>query len=156
MGQVFRRNFPTERIGAYAQANIHNDLAQADYGIEQLSLRQQQLATQRDLNQVQVDVTNAVIALQQSRARYEAAVQDRILEEKLLDAERKKFNLGASTPYNVVTQQRDLATAQSTELAALVSFSNARVTLDQTTGATLAANHISLEEVHAGKLSKAP
>ncbi len=55
-----------------AQANIYNRQAQADYGIEQLSLRQQQLSTQKDLNQVQVDVTNAVIALEQSRARYDA------------------------------------------------------------------------------------
>ncbi len=153
-GQVFRRDFPTERAGVYTQANIHNRQAQADYGIEQLSLRQQQLSTQKDLNQVQVDVTNAVIALQQSRARYEAAVQNRILEQKLLEAERKKFNLGASTPYEVVTQQRDLAAAQSTELAALVSYSNARVTLDQTTGSTLEANHVSLEDVRAGKIDK--
>ncbi len=153
LGQAFRRDFPTERVGVYTQAIIHNRQAQADYGIEQLSLRQQQLSTQKDLNQVQVDVANAVVALKQSRARYEAAVQNRILEEKLLEAERKKFNLGASTPYNVVTQQRDLATAQSTELAALVSYGNARVTLDQTTGSTLEANHVSLEEVRAGKVS---
>jgi outer membrane protein len=152
IGQVFRRNFPTERVGVFSQVNVHNRLAQADYGIEQLSLRQQQLSTQKDLNQVQVDVTNAVIALQQSRARYEAAVQNRILEQQLLEAEQKKFNLGASTPYNVVTQQRDLVTAQSTELSALVAYSNARVTLEQTTGATLAANHVSLEQARAGRV----
>jgi outer membrane protein TolC len=152
LGQVLRRNFPTERIGAFAQANIYNRQAQADYGIEQLSLRQQQLATQKDLNQVQVDVANALIALQQSRARYDAAVRSRILQEKLLDAERKKFNLGASTPYDVVTMQRDLATAQSTELAALVNYSNARVSLDETTGSTLEVNHVSLEQARTGKV----
>jgi outer membrane protein TolC len=154
VGQVFRRDFPTERVGVYSQVNVYNRQAQADYGVEQLSLRQQELSTQKDLNQVQVDVTNAVIALQQSRARYEAAVQNRILEQKLLEAERKKFNLGASTPYEVVTQQRDLAAAQATELAALVSYSNARVTLDQTTGSTLEANHVSLAEAREGKSSK--
>ncbi len=150
-GQVFRRDFPTERVGAYAAVNVYNRQAQADYGIEQLSLRQQQLSTQKDLNQVRVDIANAVIALQQSRARYEAAVHSRILQEKLLDAERKKFNLGASTPYDVVTMQRDLATAQSTELAALVSYNNATVTLDQTTGSTLESHHVSLDQAHSGK-----
>ena len=88
---------------------------------------------------------------QQSRARYEAAVHSRILQEKLLDAERRKFNLGASTPYDVVTMQRDLATAQSTELAALVSYNNSKVSLDQTTGSTLEVNHVSLDQVHSGK-----
>ena len=151
-GQIFRRNFPTERVGAFASVNVYNRQAQADYGIEQLSLRQQQLSTQKDINQVRVDIANAVIALQQSRARYEAAVHSRILQEKLLEAERKKFNLGASTPYDVVTMQRDLATAQSTELAALVSYNNATVSLDQTTGNVLASHHISLEQVHSGKI----
>jgi outer membrane protein TolC len=152
VGQVLRRDFPTERIGAFAQANLYNRQAQADYGIEQLSLRQQQLSTQKDLNQVQVDVTNALIALQQSRARYDAAVSGRILQEKLLDAERKKFNFGASTPYAVVTIQRDLAAAQSTELAALVSYNYSKVTLDQTTGSTLENNHVSLDQALAGKV----
>jgi outer membrane protein len=156
VGQAFRRDFPTERIGVYAQANVYNRQAQADYGVEQLSLRQQQLSTQKDLNQVQVDVTNAVIALQQSRSRYEAAVYSRILQEKLLDAERKKFDLGASTPYNVVTMQRDLATSQSTELAALVSYSNARVSLDQTTGSTLENNHVSIEQARTGHVTSQP
>ena len=70
--------------------------------IDQLSLRQQQLITAKDMNQAQVDVTNSVVALRQARARYDAAVQSRILQQQLLDAEEKKFNLGASTPYDVV------------------------------------------------------
>ena len=67
-------------------------------------LRQQQLITAKDMNQAQVDVTNSVVALRQARARYEAAVQSRILQQQLLDAEEKKFNLGASTPYNVIVR----------------------------------------------------
>jgi outer membrane protein len=151
-GQVFRRDFPTERVGVFTSASIHNRQAQADYGIEQLSLRQQQLSAQKDINQVQVDVANAMIALEQSRARYDAAVRGRILQEKLLDAERKKFNFGTSTPYTVVTIQRDLATAQATELAALVNYSNARVSLDQTTGSTLENHNVSLEQVRTSKV----
>jgi outer membrane protein TolC len=156
MGQVLRRNFPSERVGVFSSAPIQNRLAQSDYGVDQLSLRQQQLSTQKDLNQVQVDVANALVAMQQSRARYEAAVQNRILEQKLFDAERRKFDLGASTPYNVVVQQRDLATAQATELNALVSYNNARVSLDQTTGTVLEANHVSLAEARSGKAAKPP
>ncbi len=97
-----------------------------------------------------MDVTNSVVALRQARARYEAAVQSRILQQQLLDAEEKKFNFGASTPYNVVVEQRDLATAQSAELAARISYQSARISLDQTTGATLEANHISLADAEKG------
>ena len=155
LGQVFRRNFPTERIGAFYLAQIGNRQAQADYGIDQLQLRQTQLTNQKDLNQVGVDVLNSVISLQQARVRYDAAVQNRLLAEKLLEAEQKKFTLGASTPYNVIQQQRDLAAGQSGVIAALSTYANARVTLDRTLGTTLEANHISIADARAGKVARA-
>jgi len=154
LGQVLRRDFPSERIGIFALAPIHNWQAQADYGIVQLQLRQTQLSTAKQFNQVQVDVMNSVVALQQARARYDAAVRNRTLDEQLLDAEQKKARLGASTPYNVITEQRDLAAAQSAEIAALVTYANARVALDQILGMTLEANGISIEEAKQGKVSR--
>jgi outer membrane protein len=156
LGQIFRRNFPTERIGAFFVAPIGNNQAQADFGIDQLQLRQTQLTTQRDLNQVGVDVANNVVALRQARARYDAAVKNRILEQELHDAEQKKYALGASTPYNVIQQQRDLVAAQSTEISALVAYSTARVALDQTLGATLETSHVSIAEARTGKVASPP
>ena len=154
LGQVFQQNFPTESVGAFGAIQVYDRAAEADYAIDQLSLRQQQLITAKDMNQAQVDVTNSVVALRQAKARYEAAVQSRILEQQLLDAEEKKFTLGASTPYDVIVQQRDLAAAQSSELAARVSWQSARISLDQTTGATLDVNQISLAEVETGKIKQ--
>jgi outer membrane protein len=154
LGQVFRRDFPTERIGAFLQAPLLNRQAQADYGIDQLQLRQTQLTTQKDLNQVAVDVSNSMVALRQARARYAAAVQNRILEQQLLDAEQEKFALGASIPYNVIQQQRDLASAQSTEIAALVAYSNARMALDQAQGTTLETNGVSIGEARTGTVTR--
>ena len=154
LGQIFRRNFPTEGIGAFFQAPLGNRQAQADYDIDLLQLRQTQLTTQKDLKQAQVDIMNSVVALQQTRARYDAAVQNRILQQQLFEAEQKKFTLGSSTAYNVVQQQRDLAAAQSTEVAALVAYSTARVSLDQTRGTTLEANHISIADARTGKVGQ--
>lgn len=154
LGQIFRRNFPTQRIGFYYAEPIHNGQAQADFAIDQLQLRQTQLTTQKDVNQVGVDVMNAVVALQQARARYNAAVRNRILDQQLLDAEQRKFSLGASTPYNVVQQQRDLSAAQFTELSALASYASARIALDQTLGTTLEVNHVSLAEAKTGVVAQ--
>lgn len=147
LGQIFRQNFPTENVGAFARMPIHNRLAQADYGIDQLSLRQQQLNAAKDQNQAQVDVLNALVALRQARARYDAASQSRILQQALFDAEQKKFAAGESTTYNVTQQQRDLSVSQVTELSALASYQSARINLDTTTGAVLEANQISLADV---------
>jgi outer membrane protein TolC len=154
LGQMIRRDFPSERVAGFFDPTLRNRVAQADYGIEQLQLRTTELRNHRTVNQVAVDVSNQSIALQQARARYQAAVRNRILQQQLLDAEQKKFALGASTSFLVVQQQRDFATAQSAEVAALVAFSNARVALDQTLGTTLKSNNISVEEAQSGRLSR--
>jgi outer membrane protein TolC len=152
LGQIFRRNYPTERIGAFMAASLGNRQAQADFGIDQLQLRQTQLENQKRLNQVGVDVLNSVVALRQARVRYEAAVKNRELDQQLLDAEQKKLTLGASVPYNVIQQQRDLVSAQSAEIAALVSYSSARVALDQTLGTILDAHHVSIADAREGRV----
>jgi outer membrane protein len=156
LGQVFRRDFPTNRAGFVVSAPLRNQAAQADLAIDDLQLRQSQLTQRKSLNQVEVDVQNAVIALRQARARFDAAVRNRVLQEQLLDAEQRRFRLGASIPYNVIQQQRDLVNAQYAETSALVSYSTAKISLDQSLGATLEVNHISIDEARNGRVSQAP
>lgn len=152
--QVFRRNYPSEDGGAFYHEALRNRTAQADYAIDQLSLRQTELRYHQAVNQVAVDVSNQVTALRQARAQYEAAVHNRILDQQLLTAEQKKFALGASTPYLVVTQESTLATAQSAEIAAEVAYSNASVAFSQTLGTTLQDNNVSLDEALSGRISR--
>jgi outer membrane protein TolC len=154
LGQIIRRHYPSENASAYIVPSLRNRQAQADEGIDQLSLRQTELQDLRTVNQVAVDVSNQLIELQQARVRYQAAVKNRVLDEQLLQAEQKKFSLGASTTFLVVQAQSALATAQSTEVAALVAFSNARVSLDQTLGTTLKTNNISIDEARSGRVSR--
>ena len=110
----------------------------------------------KDLNQVQVDVQNYVIAVRQARARYDAAVGNRILQEQLYASERRRFELGASIPYNVAQQQRDLMAAQDSVTAALTAYVTARLALERTTGAILGANHVSLDEARVGLVVRPP
>ena len=154
LGQMFRRNYPSQRVGAFFSPTLRNRSAQADEAIDQISLRRTELQNHRTVNQVDVDVSNQMVGLQQARARYQAAVRNRVLSEQLLQAEQKKFALGASTSFLVVQQQRDLATAQSTEVAALVAYSNSRVSLDQILGTTLKTNHITVEEAKSGRVNR--
>ena len=151
---MIRRNFPSESVGAYYSGYFRNRQAQSDYAIDQLSMRQSQLQTAKDLNQVAVDVSNQSTGLQQATIRYQAAVKNRVLQQQLLDAEQKKFKLGSSTTYLVVQQQRNLATAQSSETAALVTYANARIALDQTLGTTLQANNVSMGEAETGRVAR--
>lgn len=156
LSQLFARNFPDYSVGFNLNIPLRNRAAQADLINDELSLRQQQLALQRLENQVRVDVQNAVIARQQARARYQAAVKARVLQEQTVDAEEKKFALGASTIYNVILAQRDLANARSMEVAAMANYAKARVELDRATGQTLNNNNVSISEAYRGSVSRPP
>jgi outer membrane protein TolC len=101
-------------------------------------------------------VQNAVIGVQQARARHQAAQKARVLQEQTVDAEQKKYELGASTIYNVILTQRDLLQAQSNEVAALSAYSKARVELERATGQTLEKNNISLDEAFRGSIPRPP
>lgn len=154
--QLFDRNFPDYSVGLQLNIPIRNRAAQADYILDQITVRQAELALVQAENQVRVEVQNAVIGLQQSRATYQAAVKNRVLQEQTLDAEQKKLQLGASTIFNVILVQRDLATAQANDVAALSNYSKARVEMERATGQTLANHNISISEAYKGQVSTPP
>jgi len=153
LGEIFRRNYPNYSAGISLNIPLRNRAAQSDYVTSQLELRQNELTLQKTINQVRVDVQNAVIGLQQARARYAAAQKARELQQQTLDSDNEKYQLGASTAYQVVQDQRDLANAQSTEVQALANYSHGRIALDQAMGRTLEVNNVSLEEALSGQVS---
>lgn len=156
LGQLFGRNFPDYSAGFNVNIPLRNRAAQADYATAQLNIRQNELLYQRQINQVRVDVQNALTALRQARAQYQAAEKTRILEEQTLDAEQKKYALGASTVFLVVQVQRDLATAEGTRVQALAAYARARTQLNLATGQTLEASNVQLDEAKKGSVSTPP
>jgi len=156
LDQLFRRNFPNYALGFQFNVPLKNRTAQADMIRDQLALRQQEIRQQQQVNQVRLDVTNALIAVQQARAGYNAAGKARILQEQTLDAEQKKYALGASTNFIVIQSQRDLAAALSAEVTARSTYSKARVQLDQATGQILESYNVQVEEAMSGTVSRPP
>jgi outer membrane protein TolC len=154
LGQIFRRNFPNYSAGVSLSIPLRNRAAQSDYVTSALELRQNELALQKQVNQVRVDVQNAVIGLRQARVRYDSAVKARILQQQTLDADQKKYTLGASTVFQVVTDQQTLGSAESAETQALANYSHARIAFDQAMGTTLDVNHVSLSEAMSGKVAR--
>lgn len=154
LGQLFRRNFPDYSVGFQLNIPILNRTARADYVRDQLTLRQQELNQQKQVNDIRVSVQNALVAVIQAKAAYESAVKERQLQEQTLDAENKKYALGASTAFQVVQTQRDLAQAQASEVAALASYSRARVQLDLSTAQVLEKYGVTIADAQSGKSSR--
>jgi outer membrane protein TolC len=154
LSQIFQRDYPSYSAGFSLNIPLRNRAARADYVTSELELRQNQLQLQKTENQIRVDVQNAVIGLQQARVRYESSVKARILQQETLDADRKKYTLGASTVFQVVQDQQSLASAESAETQALANYSHARIAFDQALGTTLEVNHVSIAEALSGHVAR--
>lgn len=153
LGQIFRRNYPNYSAGFSLNIPLRNRAAQSDYATSLIEIRQNELTLQKTMNQIRVDVQNAVIGIQQARARHEAALKSHALAEQTLAADQRKFELGAATAFQVVQDQRDLANAQSSEVQAMANFTHARISLDQSLGRTLEVNGVSVADALKGQAS---
>lgn len=156
LDQLFSRNFPDYSAGFSLNIPLRNRAAQADYTTAQLNLRQNELTYQRQLNNVRLDVQNALISLRQTRARFQAAEKSRQLQLQTLDAEQKKYALGSSTVFLVIQAQRDLATSEGTRVAALAAYARARTQFNYALGETLKANGVEIEDAKKGTVPTPP
>jgi len=147
---------PSRGVGFTLNIPLRNRAAQADQIRSELEYRQAQLRYQQQQNTVGIEVRNAAFALLQNRARVSAAEQGRRLANESLEAEQKKYSLGASTNFQVLQAQRDLALAESNLVAAMSAYEKSRVELDRVTGNTLSRNNISLGDAVIGKVEVLP
>ena len=156
LGQIFSRNFPNYTVGLNLTIPFRNRAAQANIATAAFGLRQSELQVQRQVNQIRVDIQTALIALQEARAQYQAAVKQRILEEQTVDADQKKLALGATTVFQLIQDQRDLSTAGENVVTAEATYAQARVQLDIATGMTLQNNNVEFDEAKSGRLARPP
>ena len=153
---LFDNSFPDYGVGITFQIPIRNRSAQADQIRSELEFRQAQMLLQQLQNTVVIQVRNAQYALQQNRARVEAAQKARDLAQESLDAEQKKYALGASTNTLVLQAQRDLTQAEVNVVQAMAAYEKSRVELDRVTGLTLAHNNISFADSETGVVTQMP
>jgi len=152
--QIFHNNFPSYTVALNLSIPIRNRSAQADNLHAQLTKRQLEAQTQQVKNNALVDVRNTIIALEQDRAQVQAAIKARELQQQTFDAEQKKYQLGASTVYNVILTQRDLINAQGAELRALANLAEAKANYERALGRTLDVNSVTIAGAKKGELEK--
>jgi outer membrane protein len=152
--QIFHNDFPDFAVQLTFSLPLRNRAAQADNIHAQLVLRQMEAQTQQIKNNALLDVRNTTIAVEQGRAQVEAASKARELQQQTFDAEQKKYQLGASTVYNVILTQRDLITAQGTELRALANLAEAKANYERALGRTLEVNSVTIAGGKKGEVEK--
>jgi outer membrane protein TolC len=135
---------------------IRNRSAQADQVRSELEYAQARMRLQQLENQIRIEVRNALYAQEQNRARVDAAQAGARLAAESLDAEQKKYLLGASTNYNVLQAQRDLTQSESTLVAARAAYEKSRVEVDRATGLTLTRLGIDVADAESAQVKKTP
>jgi outer membrane protein len=152
--QIFHNRFPEYSAQLTLSLPLRNRSAQADSARAILGQRQQETVLQQLKNAALLDVRNTYIALTQDRAQVDAASEARQLQQETFDAEQKKYRLGASTVYNVILTQRDLITAQGTELRALANLEEAKANYERALGRTLDVNHVTIADAKSGEIER--
>ena len=115
---MFNNSFPDKGVGVSINIPLRNRIAQADQARSQMEYRQSQMRLQQLYTQIRIQVINGQFALTNDRAQVQAAQAARDFAAQSLDAEQKKYKLGASTTALVLQQQRNLAGADNNLIAA--------------------------------------
>jgi outer membrane protein len=152
--QILKGTYPTYSVGINLTLPVRNRVAQADVARDQLQVRQTQVRLKQLENQIRAEVEDALIALQRTRAAYEAATQTTKLQEQSLAIEQEKFDVGLSTNFLVIQYQSYLAQARSTEVAALDAYAKAKVQYERSIGSTLADHNVSIDEAFKGVVQR--
>jgi len=152
--QIFHNRFP-EYIGQLTLTlPLRNRSAQALHARALLVQRQLETQEQQLRNAALLDVRNSYILLTQDRAQVAAASKARELQQQTFDAEQKKYQLGASTTYQVILTQRDLINAQGQELRALANLLEAKAGYERALGRSLEVNHVTIADAKSGDVER--
>ena len=122
----------------------------------ELEYRQAQLLLQQTENRVRIEVRNAQFGVQQNRASVASAQAAVDLARQSLDAEQKKYALGASTSTLVLQNQAAMTQAEVTLVSAQAAYQKAEIELDRAIGLLLDHAGIQIADAVRGEVTHAP
>jgi len=153
---LFNASSPNRGVGININIPLGNRFAESVQVRARLEYRQAQLGLKSLENQIAIFVRQDAFTVDQNRARVAAAQKAEVLAQQTLDAEQKKYNLGASTYLNVLSDERDLAQAESNLVSAMTNYAKAKVQLDRDTAQTLDRLNIKIDEATTGQINTQP
>jgi len=154
LNQEFSGVYPEYNAQLSLTIPIRNRAAQANNVQAILSQRSDEANYQQSVNNAATDVHNAQITLEQARITLAAAIKTRDLDQQTLDAEQKKYQVGASTLFNIVSDQNILAAAESAEVRARVNLVEGKVNFDRAMARTLEVYNITIADAKSGRATK--
>ncbi len=122
LSDVFRNDFPTWTVGVSFSYPLFNRQADAAHARAKVSRDQSKVSLRRLEMQITAEVRSAARAVETNYKRVETTRAAKVLQERRLDSETKKFAAGMSTNFLVTQSQRDLALAEVAQLRAIADY----------------------------------
>jgi outer membrane protein len=142
LNNLFSNDFRTFRVGLAFSFPVRNRTAEGQLG-RSLAEGRKLTAQRKTLEQsIEVEVRNAVQAVEIGRLRVDTARASREAAEKQSESEQRRFQAGLSTTYFVLERQNNLSAAQGRELKAMTDYSKAVSELQRVMGTTLTSANV--------------
>jgi outer membrane protein len=146
LSQSFHFTFPSYGASLSLTLPIKNHNAEANLADATVGRRRDQYQQRRTNQNITLEVTNAVHALEQAKISMEASKVALDLAQQSLHADERKYELGAETVFFVLDAQTQLAQAELNLIQAQVNFQIAEAQVDHATGDLLEHRHVQIVE----------
>ncbi len=156
LNQLINSTAPDKGVGLSLNIPLRNRAAQATQVRSEFEYRQAQLRIQQIENQVRIEVRNAQFGVQQNRASVASAQAAVDLARQSLDAEQKKYALGASTSTLVLQNQAAMTQAEVTLVSAKAAYEKSEVEMDRAIGLLLDHAGILIADAERGQVTHMP
>jgi outer membrane protein len=156
LNQLINSTAADKGAGVNITIPIRNRAAQSTQVRSEFEYRQAQLRIQQIENQLRIEVRAAQFGVQQNRASVASAQAAVDLARQSLDAEQKKYALGASTSTLVLQNQAAMTQAEVTLVSAKALYEKAEVELERSTGLLLDHAGILIGDAERGQVTHAP
>jgi outer membrane protein len=144
LSQVADRDFDGWRLGLTFGYPLQNRAARARKAMADLDLEQGRGELEDLQEAIQVEVRAAVRGVRTAAQQIDSTGASRRLAEQNLDAERKRYENGLSTSFQVLEITEDLTAARSREVAAIAAYRRALAEYWRATGRLLEAEGVEL------------
>jgi len=146
LGNLFKNEFRTWSVGVSFSLPLRNRTAKANLGRQLEVGRQIDLQTRQVLQNIELEVRNAVQSVETAKLRIEAAQDATRYARQQLEGEEKRFAAGLSSTFFILDRQNQLAQTQFSELNALADYNKAVANLQRVMSTTLSSNSIEIKQ----------
>jgi HAE1 family hydrophobic/amphiphilic exporter-1 len=145
LGNLFRSDAPSYRVGVTFEIPFRNTTAKANLAGARIQQQQTEAQTRSQEQVVVADVRNAVQAVETSRQRILTARRARDNAEIQLEGERKLYEVGRSTTFLLFQRENALTNARNAEIRAETDYNKSLSDLQRATSTTFRLNNIEVD-----------